>query len=325
MASILVTGGAGFIGSHLTDALLGAGHRVVVLDNFSMGNRENLAQHRGNDRLQVVEGDVLDEAAVHAACRGCVAVAHLAAAKIPRYGNRLATLEVNTRGTRNVLEAARVHQARVLLASTSDCYGTNPQVPFSEESFSVVGPSEVARWAYAVSKLYDEHLCWAYREEHQVSITIVRYFGSYGPRNHRSWWGGPQAVFIEALLDGREIELHGDGTQTRSFCYIADTVAGTVAALLKPEADGQLFNIGNDQEISIAALAALIQRLCGVGGPLPARLVPYDQIGNRRYQDVARRVPDLSKARRLLGYAPRVLLEEGLTRTIEWHRAMRGR
>jgi UDP-glucose 4-epimerase len=323
MEAILVTGGGGFIGSHFVDALLGRGYRVTVLDNFSMGDRANLAHHRGNERLQVIEADVLDPEAVRAAGRGCQAIAHLAAFKIPRYGNRLATLEVNTRGTRNVLEAARAHGAKVLFASTSDCYGANPAVPFSEESFSVLGPSDVARWAYAVSKLYDEHLCWAYREEHSVPVTIVRYFGSYGPRHHRSWWGGPQSVFVDALLDGKEVELHGDGTQTRSFSFIADTMAGTVAALESPKAEGQLFNIGNDQEIAIHDLAALIQRLCGIEGPLRARLVPYGDISNRKYQDVVRRVPDLAKARELLGYVPRVSLEEGLVQTIRWHRAVR--
>jgi UDP-glucose 4-epimerase len=323
MRSILITGGAGFIGSHLTDALLGRGHRVVVLDNFSTGTRENLAHHEGDGRLRVIEGDVLNPEAVQAACRGCDAVAHLAAMKIPRYGQWLATLEVNTQGTRNVMEAARRQGAMMLLASTSDCYGANPELPFSEESFSVIGPSHVARWAYAVSKLYDEHHCWAYREEYGLRVTIVRYFGSYGPRHHRSWWGGPQSVFIDALMDGKEIELHGDGSQTRSFTFVSDTVAGTVAMLEDPAAEGELFNIGSDEEIAIKDLAVLIQRLCGVEGPLRARLVPYQQLGKRPYQDVARRVPDLGKARRLLGYAPRVSLQEGLRHTIEWHRAVR--
>jgi UDP-glucose 4-epimerase len=323
--SILITGGAGFIGSHLTDAMLARDWRVVVLDDFSTGNRENLASRLGHPCLKIVPGSVQDRNAVRFAAKGCDAIAHLAAKKIPRYGNTLATLEVNAFGTRTVLQAARERGTHVLFASTSDCYGLNPAALFSEDSASVLGPTRISRWAYAASKLFGEHFCWAYAEEFGVPITILRYFGCYGPREHRSWWGGPQAVFIQAALAAQEMEIHGDGTQTRTFCFIDDTVAGTVAALERSEAIGQLFNVGGDQEIAIIDLAKTIHGLCAAEAPVRLRFVPYDKIANREYQDVRRRRPDLTKAHHLLGFKPHVGLEQGLQRTIAWHRIMTSR
>jgi UDP-glucose 4-epimerase len=255
--------------------------------------------------------------------RGCSVIVHLAALKIPRYGNRLGTLQVNATGTANVLAAAHHHGAEVVFASTSDCYGLNADVPFSETAHNVLGPSTIARWTYASSKLYSEHLCWAYHEEYGVPVTILRYFNSYGPREHRSWWGGPQAVFIEALLDNAPIELHGDGLQTRTFSYISDTVAGTMAALQNRAAHGELINIGGTDEITIVDLAAMVQESFGSLNPLDARYIPYEQIASRPYQDSRRRKADLTKARRILGFEPKVRLAEGLRHTIEWHRSVR--
>ena len=322
---ILITGGAGFIGSHLVDAVVRDGWRVVVLDDFSSGSPDNLAQHRSKRFVEIVCGDVRDAGVVDSAAVGCDVIAHFAAKKIPRYGNRFETLETNATGMANVLAAARHHCARVLFASTSDCYGINPELPFSEQSRSVLGPSSVARWAYATSKLYGEHLCFACREEFGTPITILRFFGSYGPREHRSWWGGPQAVFIESVLDGRALDLHGGGTQTRSFSFISDTIAGTVAALNAPlsQVDGEVFNIGNSVEIRIIDLASKIQSLLGVDPSAAKRIVPYERIASRPYEDPDRRRPDLSKARAILGFEPRVDLDTGLRVTIDWHLAAR--
>jgi UDP-glucose 4-epimerase len=318
---ILVTGAAGFIGSHLVDALLARGYQVVGYDNFSMGKRENLVHLAGEPRFRLVEGDVRDPAAVRAAAEGCERVAHLAAYKIPRYGNSLTTLLVNSFGTEVVLEAAREAGAKVVFASTSDVYGKSGQLPFREDGDLVLGPSTGRRWSYAVSKLYNEHLGFAYQEAYGLRVSALRFFGSYGPRQHRSWWGGPQSVFVEAMLRGEKVPIHGDGKQTRTFTFVEDTVAGVVAALESDKADGEILNIGGGTEIEILALAQLIHRLLGLPGEPRIEMVPYASF-SKNYEDVRRRVPDASKAERLLGFKAKVAIEEGLRRTIAWQRPL---
>ena len=317
---ILVTGSAGFIGSHLVDRLLGAGRTVVGLDNLSMGFERNFQHNMDHGGFRFVHGDILDRDLLVKESEGARAIVHLAAMKIPRYGKALETLQVNQRGTENVLEAGVAGGARVVFASTSDVYGKNPNLPFEEESDLVMGPPTVARWAYAVSKMFDEHLAFAYADAHDVEVVALRFFGSYGPRHHLSWWGGPQSVFIQQVLEGKEISIHGDGKQTRSFTYISDTVEGVFRAVEEPEAAGQVFNLGNDDEITILELATLIHRLIRGGEEPKITFVPYESFTGKRYEDVRRRVPDAGKAKRVLGVAAKIGLEEGMARTIEWHR-----
>jgi UDP-glucose 4-epimerase len=249
--------------------------------------------------------------------------ANLAAFKIPRYGNRLKTLQVNSQGTLNVLKLAAEQKAKFVFTSTSDVYGKNPAVPFGETSDCVLGPPSVARWAYAGSKLFDEHLAMAFSEQYGIPVTILRIFGSYGPRQNLSWWGGPQSVFIDSILNGEPTPIHGDGLQTRSFTYVSDTVSGILAALENESANNELINIGSTHEISIVELARHIHRLSGSLAPLRLEFVPYQNINGQAYEDVRRRIPDVAKAERLLGFKARVSLEEGLARTIEWQRAIR--
>ena len=320
MRKVLVTGVAGFLGSNLLDRLLAARLEVAGIDNLSMGKLENIAGHLENRAFKFIQGDVTSPATFEGLDRDFDCVAHLAAFKIPRYGNAIDTLMINTRGTEMALEFARKLNCKFLLASTSDVYGRNPQIPFREDGESVLGSSRVPRWAYAVSKLFDEHLAFAYQQTHGIPVTVVRIFGSYGPRQHLSWWGGPQSVFIDAVLNDREIPIHGDGLQTRSFTYMTDTVEGLYAAIVKPEANGELLNIGSTHEISILDLATLIQRLAKPSGSAKIRFVPYESFSDSRYEDVRRRVPDVTLADRILGVRATVTLEDGLTRTIEWQR-----
>lgn len=324
MPRILITGAAGFLGSHLCDSLLQRGWEVVGLDDLSHGARGNLTSALASSRFRFVEADVCDKTAMARAADRAGVVAHLAASKIPRYGGRLKTLSVNASGVQTALEAARHAGARFVFASTSDCYGKNPHIPFSEEDDTIVGPSKVARWAYAVSKTFGEHLCHAYREEFGMSATIARIFGSYGPRQHLSWWGGPQAVFAEQALADKPLTLHGDGTQTRSFTFVRDTVAGLVLLIEcdQKQVDGELFNVGSADEISIAELGRLIWRLLRPGEPVKMEFIPYEKIADRPYEDVRRRVPDSTRLRHL-GWQPAVDLETGLRETLNWQRALR--
>jgi UDP-glucose 4-epimerase len=316
--TVLVTGAAGFIGSHLCDALLAREYEVIAVDNLSMGKLENLSQclqHAGFSFHQV---DVVDAEVLQALGATAEVIVHLAAFKIPRYGKAIDTLRINALGAFNVLNLAAKTGAKTVLASTSDVYGKNPELPFREESDSIIGPSTIPRWSYAVSKLFEEHLALAYQDAYGFSVSLVRFFGSYGPRHHLSWWGGPQSVFISAVLKDEEIEIHGDGLQTRSFSYISDTVDGLVRVIENDRANGEILNIGSIHEITIKDLAYLIKRLSQTPGELKIRFVPYESFG--RYEDVPRRVPDIDKARNILGFDPKVSLEEGLCRTIVWQK-----
>lgn len=319
---ILVTGVAGFLGSHLLDKLIAQGHEVVGIDNLSMGKLENISHHFADKGFQFLQKDITEPATFSSLEKNFDCIVHLAAFKIPRYGKAIDTLKINYQGTENILELAREIGCKCVLASTSDVYGCNPKLPFSEDSNSVIGSSKVARWSYAVSKLFDEHLAFAYQDSYGIPVVILRFFGSYGPRHHLSWWGGPQSVFIEQILSDREITIHGDGLQTRSFTYVSDTVAGIYAATVKPEANGEIFNIGSNHEITILDLAKKIKQLANTPNELKLKFVPYESFTGGKYEDVRRRVPDSSHCEKVLGVKASVSLEEGLARTIEWHRSL---
>jgi UDP-glucose 4-epimerase len=318
---VVITGVAGFIGSNLLSNLLGRGYEVIGIDNLAHGFMRNIEPCLAHPKFTFVKADITDPATLqkipHIDC-----IVHLAACKIPRYGNVLDTLNTNLKGTENVLDAARRTNCKVVFASTSDVYGKNPKVPFKETDDLVLGESGIARWAYAASKVYDEHLCLAYMEKFKTRVAIVRYFGGYGRNQHTTWWGGPQSVFIEAILNGKPMEIHGDGLQTRSFTYVDDLVAGTVLTIENEKAEGEIFNIGDTRETSILQLAEIIWRLMKGGGKPPLTFVPYSTFFGGKYEDVRRRIPDIHKATALLGFAPTMKLEDGLTIAIDWQTEM---
>lgn len=317
-----VTGAAGCIGSNICRTLLEKGYEVAGVDNLSQGNERNIADFKNNEKFELKKADVKESEELSKALEGCEQVYHLAAFKIPRYGNRLETLMTNALGTRNVLEFGKESNAKILFTSTSDVYGKNPELPFSERSNLVLGPSDVKRWAYAGSKIFDEHLCFAYHEEFGLPVTIIRYFGGYGPGQHLSWWGGPQSVFIDCVLQGKPMTVHGDGKQTRSFTYVKDQARGTILAMEKKGSEGEIFNIGSDREITILELAELIHNISGQRGEKAnIELVPYETFG--KYEDVMRRVPDAGKAKEVLGFEPEMKLEEGLKITFDWQKRIR--
>jgi UDP-glucose 4-epimerase len=317
--SILITGVAGFLGSNLLGKLLENGHRVVGIDNLSMGSMSNLYPHLRNPNFRFVKADARDPATFEKISEKISCAVHLAAYKIPRYGKAIETLHVNYHCTDNVLKFARDRGCKCVLASTSDVYGRNPNVPFSEErSDCVIGDSQSPRWAYAVSKLFDEHLALAYQDAYGFPVVLLRFFGSYGPNQALSWWGGPPPVFIEAVLTGNPIPIHGDGQQTRSFTYVSDTVQGIYEAVLRKEANGQIFNIGSSEEVTIVELANRIQKAAGLNCPPRIEFVPYESFTGKKYEDVQRRVPDTTFAKKVLGFEAQVSLDEGLKRTIAW-------
>ena len=315
---IAITGVAGFVGSNLAERLVARGDEVHGIDDLSHGDLDNLEAIRESPRFRLRRGSILDRAAMEEVAEGADVLVHLAAGKIPRYGDALDTLVTNGEGGLHVLRACHARKVRrMVLASTSDCYGRNPAIPFSEETDSLIGGPHVRRWSYAISKMFEEQALFAYQERYGLEAVILRLFGGYGPRQNLTWWGGPQAVFIGAALRGELLEVHGTGRQTRSFTYVDDMVEGFVRAGDVLEAAGEMLNVGNDREISIEDLARQVWRLVRDDEPR-IKLVPLATFG--RYEDVERRIPDNRRATRILGYSPAVQLEEGLVRTIAWQR-----
>ncbi|MDX2245497.1 MAG: GDP-mannose 4,6-dehydratase [Bacteroidia bacterium] len=318
---VLVTGVAGFLGSNLLKKLIAEGHSVWGIDNLSMGKLENISEYLNHERFVFLEKDIVQTSTFEELDETFDVIVHLAAFKIPRYGKAVDTLQINAKGTENLLEFARHTGTKCVLASTSDVYGMSPDIPFKETGNCVIGNSKVPRWGYAVSKLFDEHLALAYMESYGFPVVLLRFFGSYGPHQHLSWWGGPQSVFIDCILKDKVIPIHGDGQQTRTFTFVEDTVAGIYAATMKEEANGEIFNIGANEEITILGLAQLLKRVSGTPGELKVEMIPYDQIAQgRQYQDVMRRVPDNTKAEQILGVKAQFGLEEGMRRTLEWQK-----
>ena len=312
----LVTGGAGFIGSHLTEALLALGHEVVVLDDLSTGRAENLQAVQGHPRLEVIVGSVTDEAIVRKLVVGADLVYHLAAAVGVQLilDRPVGTIETNIVGTETVLRAACETRPRVMIASTSEVYGKNDRVPLSEDDDRLLGPTTKSRWSYACSKAIDEFLGLAYHREHGVPVTVVRFFNTIGPRQ-TGRYGMVVPRFVRQALDGRPLTVYGDGRQSRCFTDVEDTVRATIALSLAPAAVGEVFNIGTTHELTIAELAERVRALTGTAAPTV--LVPYDEAYQPGFEDLRRRVPDIRKVEQVVGYRPRVSLDETLKRVID--------
>jgi UDP-glucose 4-epimerase len=315
-----VTGGAGFIGSHLVDALLAQGDTVAVLDSFSTGVEENLRQHANDLRLKVVRGSVLDEPLVDELVSESQLVFHLAAAVGVHHvlSEPLQAMTINIHGTENVLAAAQRHEARVVLASSSEIYGLSQDVPFREGGPRVLGPTWVHRWSYATAKAIDEHLGFAYADR-GLQVSVVRYFNVYGPRIDETGYGSVIARFASQALRGTSLTVHGDGKQTRCFTFVSDAVRGTLLAGQRQEALGRAFNIGTDVETSIWDLAHRIRDSLGSASEIV--LVPYTVHYPRGFADAPRRRPDTSRARELLEFVAEVSLERGLGATLAWCRS----
>jgi len=311
----LVTGGAGYIGSHVVDRLVQRGIEVVVLDNLSTGNLNNLRDFGLTSVF--VEGSILDSELVERLVENTDLVFHLAAGvgvgNIVK--NPLEALITNTRGAENVIEACARKGKRLLLASTSEIYGKTNKMPMSEEDDRVLGSTTVPRWGYSTAKAIDEHLALAHAE-HGLRVSIVRYFNSYGPRLDSRGYGSVVANMMRQALAGESLSVHGDGKQTRCFTYVDDTVEGTLRAAFDDQAEGLVFNIGNDYETSINELASAI--LAVTGSESTINYVSYEERYGSKFEDTKRRVPDVRRAEQILGFRAKTDLMTGLAKTFDW-------
>ena len=313
----LITGGAGFIGSHLAEALLNAGHRVAVLDDLSTGRLENIDPLMSRPGFTFSVDSVRNEAVLNPLIDEADVIFHLAAA----VGVRLVvekpvhTIETNVHGTESVLRHASESGKLVLVASTSEVYGKGVQLPFREDADLVLGPPNKTRWGYATSKLLDEFLALAYGKEHGSRVIVVRLFNTVGPRQSARY-GMVLPNFVRRALDGQPIVVHGDGTQTRSFTWVGDVVWSMMALVNEPKACGQVFNIGNGAEISIRDLALKVK--AATRSSSPVEFAPYSQVFDETFEDMPRRVPDISKLRQFVGYEPTVHLDRIIEHVIEF-------
>lgn len=313
----LITGGAGFIGSHLTDALLAAGQRVLVIDDLSTGRYANVAHHAGNPRFHFARASIRDEIVLDRLASQADVIVHLAAA----VGVQLIvqqpvhTIETNVMGTEAVLKAALRYRCRVLIASTSEVYGKGSRIPFSEDDDVLLGPSSKSRWSYAASKMVDEFLALAYRDEYGLEVVPVRLFNTVGPRQ-TGRYGMVIPRFVGQALAGEPITVYGDGQQSRCFCAVSDVVAALIGLSTEPAAPGRVYNVGSEEETTIMALAELVRELTGSRSPIVT--IPYAEAYAPGFEDMQRRVPDTSRVRALLGWQPRLSLQETLQSVIAY-------
>ncbi|WP_308633956.1 NAD-dependent epimerase/dehydratase family protein [Paenibacillus silvisoli] len=316
--NILVTGGAGFIGSHLVQTLLLQGHKVITLDDLSAGREAFLQEAIHHENHTFIQGSVLNRTLIKQCIDQAEAVFHLAAVLGVKntVDDPVKVIEGNIDGTRHVLELAFRRGIKVIFASTSEVYGKNTSLPFSETSDRVYGAPSIHRWCYATAKSIDEHLCFAFADK-GLPVTVLRYFNAYGPRQMNSQYGMVIPRFIHAALSGQPLLVHGDGSQSRCFTYVDDTVRGTISALGR-QADGLAFNIGSNRPTTVLQLARMIVKMTGSKSPI--QFLSYEEAYGKGYEDMPARIPDLTRSSALLGFSPRVSLEDGIGRTIHWSR-----
>lgn len=316
----LITGGAGFIGSHLAEALLKRKEEVVVIDNLSTGSMENIEKLKDNPKFTFHLDTIMNETLMKRLIKDCDVVYHMAAAVGVKYiiDNPLESLHTNVKGTEIVLELANsLGKKKVIIASTSEIYGKDRQGKhkFKEDDDRVLGSTTISRWSYSCAKAMDEFLALAYWREKKLPVVIVRFFNTIGPRQTGTY-GMVAPRFVKHALLGQPITIYGDGKQTRSFCYVGDVVQAVVTLAKTGKAVGEIFNIGNPRPITIQELAEKVKTLTGSRSPLI--YVPYDKAYEKGFEDMRHREPDITKIRDLIGFQPKVDLDEALKAIIKY-------
>ncbi|MCG3155218.1 MAG: Bifunctional polymyxin resistance protein ArnA [bacterium] len=306
---ILITGGAGFIGSHLTDALLQRGHNVTIIDDLSTGKLENIAHVRAFPNFHFAIETIMNEAVMDRLVSECDLIFHLASAVgVELIVNRpVEVIERCVLGTEIVLKTANRYKKKVLITSTSEVYGKSNKVPFSEEDDRILGPTTKSRWSYSCSKAIDEFLALAYFKEMKLPVVIVRLFNTVGPRQ-TGQYGMVVPRFVQAAMHNKPLRVYGDGTQSRCFGYVGDVVQALIALASHPQAVGQIFNIGSNEEVTILELAERVKTIIGSSSEIVK--VPYAEAYEAGFEDMQRRMPDLTKIKRLIGYEPTVKLDQ---------------
>jgi UDP-glucose 4-epimerase len=319
---VLVTGGAGFIGSHLCEHLLSQGHAVRVIDDLSTGRYENVKHLEGKRQFELVIDTILNRHLLEEMMKSVDVVFHLASAVGVRLiiQEPVKTIETIVEGTNVVLSHARRYRKKVLITSSSEVYGKGAKVPFSEQDDSVLGPTTTRRWAYAAAKGLDEFLAFAHWYETQLPVVCARLFNTVGPRQ-TGQYGMVIPRFVEQALQGKDITVYGDGQQTRSFCHVKDVVSGLEALVFCPGAIGKVVNIGSNEEISVNFLAKRVKDLCGSSSSIIH--VPYGKAYTEGFEDMLRRVPDLTLAKKLISFRPKYSLDDILHSVVEDFRSRR--
>jgi UDP-glucose 4-epimerase len=315
----LITGGAGFIGSHLAEALLAQGHRVTAVDNLSTGRHQNIESLAANPQFQFVYETVTNETVMDRLVSECDVIFHLAAAvgvelivKDP-----VKTIETNLEGTEVVLKLGRRYRKKALIASTSEVYGKSADLPFQEEADRVMGPTTKSRWSYAESKAIDEFLGLAYHKQFGLPVVICRFFNTVGPRQTGTY-GMVIPRFVACALAGQPLRVYGDGLQTRCFCNVEDTVRAVIALAAEPQAVGEIYNVGSQEEITIGDLARRVVTRARSASPIVT--VPYDEAYEKGFEDMQRRVPSIEKIRAAIGWQPTIPLDQTLDEVIAYFR-----
>ena len=306
---ILLTGGAGFIGSHLAEKLISEGHSVTALDNLSTGSSANLVSLKGSSDFKLVEASMLDKSIVDQLVADSDGVIHLGAALgVQRILERpYESFIANTQGTENLIIAAAESKKKIFIASTSEIYGKNPEQPLNEESDRVIGSPKLLRWAYSEAKAIDESLAQMFAQSHGLSYVVGRFFNTVGPRQS-GMYGMVLPRFVSAALKGEALEVHGDGLQTRTFCHVLDSIDAVVRLFLSSQAIGEAFNIGGEGEISIKDLAQKVIDITGSKSEI--KYISYQSAYPQGFDEMMRRVPDTSKLRSYTGWSPKRNLDE---------------
>ena len=320
---VLITGGSGFIGSHLADAYIERGDEVFIIDDLSTGTIENIQHLKENRRFHYTIDSVHNQPVAAELVDQCDVIFHLAAAVGVKLivESPVRTIETNVRGTEVILALANKKKKKVLIASTSEVYGLSTDVPFREDGNLVMGATNKGRWSYACSKAIDEFLALAYWREKKLPTIIVRLFNTVGPRQ-TGQYGMVIPTFVKQALAGRPITVYGDGTQSRCFGYVGDVVGALISIMEHPQAVGQIFNIGSNQEISILELAQRVKELTKSDSEIV--FLPYDEAYEEGFEDMPRRVPDIKKVSELVDFRPEMSLDGILERVIDFHSGRRG-